>query len=119
MVEIYWLTRIIAINEISKIIAILALILCAFCLFGAVVIAEKENEALSCFRCSKICFIISCISALVYILTPNRNELIIIFGLGSAVEYMEGNERVREIPDKAIEKIINWLEEDNSNESNK
>lgn len=117
MVEIYWLTRIIAINEISKIIAILALILCVFCLLGAIVIAE--DEALPFFRYLKICFITSCISALVYMFTPSRDELIVIFGLGSTVEYMEGNERAREIPDKAVEKIINWLEEDSSNKSNK
>ena len=35
--------------------------------------------------------------------------MFLIYGLGSAIEYMKGDDRLKEIPDKAIDAIMEYL----------
>lgn len=40
----------------------------------------------------------------------NDKGLYLIYGLGSVIDYAKDNEKVKEIPDKAVEKIIDWMD---------
>ena len=47
---------------------------------------------------------------LILAFVPTRKDLYLIYGMGTIIDYAKENEKVREIPDKAIETIIEWME---------
>ena len=45
------------------------------------------------------------------ILTPTSKQAAVIFSVGKTIEYVQGNEKIKELPDKAIECLDKYLEE--------
>lgn len=45
------------------------------------------------------------------VFTPTSKQAAAIFSVGKTIEYVQGNEKIKELPDKAIECLDKYLEE--------
>ena len=45
------------------------------------------------------------------IFIPNSKQAAVIFSIGKTIEYVQSNEKIKELPDKAIECLDKYLEE--------
>ena len=41
---------------------------------------------------------------------PNQTEMYTIIGIGGTIEYLQGNEKARQLPDKAIDALNHYLD---------
>ena len=112
---IYWITRLDSINEMLQAFTALS-VLSAIC-FGIANIVTEDNPDI--FKSAKKWFITSAVLAVIFAtgltLIPTSKEMLTIKVLGSTIEYLQANDKAKELPDKAIEKIYQILE-DNDNE---
>lgn len=47
---------------------------------------------------------------MILILTPTKKDLLLIYGLGPTVDYIQDNEKVKELPDKCVEALSKWVD---------
>lgn len=48
---------------------------------------------------------------LLYICTPNTKQAVAIFSVGSTIEYVKGNDKIKELPDKMIDYLDKYIDE--------
>ena len=117
MAEIYWLTRL----EGVKILAIVLLALSIFAVISAAIWYSftdddyMKKERLVLMRLIKklkttwLCSLLLGILGSIFI--PSKNELLLIYGLGTTVDYVKSNEKAKQLPDKAIEALTRYIDE--------
>lgn len=118
MNEIYWITRLGVISTASNIIFGLSLGVLLVAFLGYLVYkfdyyyTEEELEKYDAkFRTVVIKIIpIITISALVSLLVPSKNELIMIYGIGGTIDYIQDNDKAKELPDKVIDALDMYLD---------
>ena len=71
------------------------------------VIDKIKNICLSIF--------IPCLFIAIFI--PNSKQLAVIYTAGNAIEYVQGNEKIKELPDKAVQCLDKFID-DYLNEKN-
>lgn len=59
------------------------------------------------FKISLPCFFIFVASS---ILTPTTKEAMLIYGVGSTIDYVKQNDTLKQIPDKCIDALDAWVE---------
>ena len=62
--------------------------------------------------------VISFLLLLAFVFTPNTKQMLIITGVGETLEYIQTNNDIKELPDKAV-KSLNKLFDDYLDENNK
>ena len=112
MTELYWITRLNAIN------GVLVFILIASFIFAVVFFALwKEDEKRWCKKAFISSTSVFCISLLAFILTPTEKQAYMIYGVGGTIDYLKTNETAKQLPDKCIEaldKVMdNYIEKNN------
>ena len=50
------------------------------------------------------------VSFLVLVITPTEKEAYLIYGLGGTIDYIQSNDKAKQIPDKCIEALNTWLD---------
>ena len=113
MDEMYWITRVDGLLVFGKSILALSLIVIVCCSLVYITIDDDLNEETSIIsKMLKVSITTLLFSLLVVLFLPSKKELYLIYGLGSVVEYMRGSDKMEEIPDKAIDAIMEYLEEE-------
>lgn len=86
---------------------------------------EKEAQRRCKKKANKL-FIIGFISLLVICFIPSTKEMYAIYGIGGVIDYVKGNEKAKKLPDKVIDALDKYLDEqkgcekrDNSTGENK
>ena len=51
------------------------------------------------------------ISLLGVIFIPSKEDLYVIYGVGSTIDYIKSNDKAKQLPDKAIEALDTWLKQ--------
>lgn len=112
MAELYWITRLDAINDFIIALIIVSILLILNGIVGWIVYHD-DNELLSSRwkRTTIICFSICMLFAILKVLVPTTKEALIIYGAGGIVEYIQSNETVKELPDKAVQCLDKLLDE--------
>lgn len=117
MSEIYWLTRLGGV----KILAIALLALSIFAVISAAIwysftdddYMKKDRLALmrliKKWKTTWLCSLLLGILGSIFI--PSKNELLLIYGLGTTVDYVKSNEKAKQLPDKAIEALTRYIDE--------
>lgn len=126
MSELYWITRLGVISTASNIIFGLSLGVLLVAFLGYLVYkfdyyyTEEELEKYDAkFRTVVIKIIpIITISALVSLLVPSKNELIMIYGIGGTIDYIQDNDKAKELPDKVIDALDIYLDNINKEKEN-
>lgn len=138
MNEVYWITRLGALNFLFNaiiFISLVAIIILAMELFAIkktpdneddknlelqVVTGKVHNENLYYNFVKKQfirAFIVFVVSIVCNVFIPTKNEALMIYGVGGTIDYIKSNETAKQLPDKCIKALDKWA--DNINEENK
>lgn len=116
MTEIYWVTRLDAINTFFGMVMIFSFlgifILLLLSLLGDLLFKEEIKKYIKCIKMLTISFVISFLGSA---FIPTTNDMMLMYGLGTIKEYVDSNEKAKELPDKAIEALNKYLDEINDN----
>ena len=111
MSEIYWITRLDYINVwlfIFSFVSGILMIVLTILYFEA----KSENDepvikgVKSILKTSIITFFI-CLP--LTILTPTKDEALLIWGVGSTIDYVKENETIKQLPDKCVNALDAWV----------
>lgn len=81
---------------------------------GALIACETPEILKPLKKLLAISVTLAAIGGAGYTFIPTTKEMFAIKALGSTLEYIQGNEKAKALPDKAIEKIYEYLEEDDN-----
>ena len=112
MKEIYWITRLDAVNDFLIILIILATIAIAGCLIilFSEIVDEDEVWVKKMFRILKVSILVLLTSFTLKVFVPTTNEMYTIIGIGGTYEYLKDNKDIKEIPDNTIKALKIWSE---------
>ncbi len=71
---------------------------------------EKEAQRRSKIKANKL-LIIGFISVLLCCFIPSTKEMYAIYGIGGVIDYVKGNEKAKKLPDKVIDALDKYLDE--------
>lgn len=58
----------------------------------------------------KYCIATSVVSTLFNILTPTTKDAMLIYGVGTTVDFLQENENVQQLPDKCVKALNDWVD---------
>ncbi len=120
MKELYWLSVLGNIHEIAMGFTIMFVFIVA-CVIVAYIIACFAQNQEETSKTKKL--LITCIAYLILLtllssFLPSKKELYVIYGVGKTLDYLQGNEDAKELPDNVI-KTLNKLAEEYAKEDEK
>jgi hypothetical protein len=114
MFEIYWLTRVGVIGNVCQVIAIICLIIVGiYMIFYPMFLDLSDNKQAFKSWVKKSAFVILpiwFISLLGLIFVPTQKEMLLIYGLGTTVDYIKSNDKAKELPDKAVDALTRYID---------
>lgn len=120
MNEIYWLTRIGVMGKTCEIITIVGIVILAI---GVIVmpllfdLIEDDEDAKKTVKKAIRAFIVIWIFGLIgHIFIPTQKEMIAIYGIGTTIDYINSNDKAKQLPDKAVDALTKYLEDINKEE---
>lgn len=109
MNELYWLTRLEYIQNFLVIVMSISGI-ALFISFVMWLMANYVEEAKSMFKWMISSFATLVISSLIFVFVPSTKEAVLIWGVGSTIDYLQENETAKQLPDKCINALNDWVE---------
>ena len=109
MNELYWLTRLEYIQNFLVIVMSVSGI-ALFISFVMWLMANYVEEAKSMFKWMISSFTTLVISSLIFVFVPTTKEAVLIWGVGSTIDYIQENETAKQLPDKCINALNDWVE---------
>ena len=138
MNELYWITRLDAIDAIFTTVMVVGLI--AVAIYSIVYYVnngqaiyensrgressaeEYRGYANTCLKGLRYSIPITLISIILFILTPTTKQAMLIYGVGGTIDYLKENPTARQLPDKCIQALDKWVDtlgENNNKEKKK
>ena len=106
MGTLFILTRLGVIFPILIVIAALAGTISVFT--GINILCEGDVERnTKTFKRSAVALAISLVGI---IFIPTKQDMILIYGVGTTLDYLQDNEKVRQLPDKCVDALNTWIE---------
>ena len=106
MSEIYWLTRLDAIQGllfILLVLSIIAVIVCFIRVDDDIKNGKAKHFVISVF--------VSLFLMIVLVLTPSTKDAIMIWGIGGTIDYIKSNDTAKQLPDKCIKALDKFVDE--------
>ena len=113
MSDLYWITILGNINLFCTIITSFGFFLAVFftIVYMCAEYNSKEQEIKAMHKKSLVyTWLISIITVLVSIFIPSKNDLYVIYGVGTTIDYLKENPTAQEIPDKCIKALDVFLD---------
>jgi len=114
MNEIYWLTRIGKLGDMFNAGMVLGFVILGLVLIFIPLIYDfcEDNDLHKkiVFRSIKGFFIGLTICFLGHIFTPSSKEMLAIYGLGTTIDYIKGNNKVKQLPDKVVDALTRYVD---------
>lgn len=107
MCELYWLTRVDFIVATAVMLLFASILVFIFTLIHWSLDGEMPDKV-KCIK--KYNCIIGVVSFIIVAFTPTKEDLLLIYGLGPTVDYIQDNEEVKELPDKCVEALNKWVD---------
>ena len=108
MSEIYWITRL---DYIQGIATASIIITGLFTLAALIIICDETEE---CLKRGRNILKFSIPSLLLGILllsfVPNTKEAMLIYGIGSTIDYIKSNDKAKQLPDKCIDALTRYVD---------
>ena len=117
MAEIYWLQRLGSLNTLMWVIFVIATFTCIVCGIWRCVIGDdpffdtEKKFIKGWMKIFKPSLIISFIAIVLAIFIPTTKEAYMIYGIGGTIDYLKENETAKQLPDKVINALDNWVDE--------
>lgn len=109
MSELYWLTRLEYIQNFLVIVMSVSAI-ALFITFIMWLMSDYVEEAKSMLKWVISSFVTLVISSLIFVFVPTTKEAVLIWGVGSTIDYLQENETAKQLPDKCINALNDWVE---------
>lgn len=123
MNEIYWITRLDMINGwlmgfsiISGVVLFISLIAISIN-YGTFLLSSWNCDKLDAKAYLKVfkpikknSLIVFCIALPLSVLTPTKNEALLIFGVGGTIDYIKNNDTMKQLPDKCVNALDAWVD---------
>ena len=109
MSELYWLTRL----EYIQNFLVIVMSVSGIALFFSFVLwfmADYEDEDKLTLKWVISSFTTLVISSLIFVFVPSTKEALLIWGVGSTIDYIQENETAKQLPDKCINALNDWVE---------
>ena len=118
MLEMYLLSRIGAIHTALSWLTIGLFIAWIICWFMVALREDDfsvehvfdENQRARLKKIAKKLLYSLIVSFLVLVITPTEKQAYLIYGLGGIIDYIQSNDKAKQIPDKCIEALNTWLD---------
>lgn len=117
MIEMYWLTRLCALNDLMLLVCMMSGIITS--VFVSMYFArpwrdEDNEEYITTLvkKMTKRLFYAFCISTTLVTFIPDKKDLMVIIGGGAIYDYVQSSEEVKKLPDNVVKALNDWLEED-------
>lgn len=126
MNELYWITRLGAIDGVSFVLCILSLIITIVSMIGYFIISscivdykhrgrEEFAEEYTQYKklwekVLKIAASILIICGLIQIFVPSRKDALLIYGVGGTIDYIKQNPTAKQLPDKCVNALDKWVD---------
>jgi hypothetical protein len=109
MSELYWLTRLEYIQNFLVIVMSASGIamFISFVLWLASCYEDETKKSLLWLKCA---FTTLVISSLIFVFVPSTKEALLIWGVGSTIDYVQENETAKQLPDKCINALNDWVD---------
>ena len=120
MNELYWITRLDAIDTAFIIFLVISIIALVVIIIGYLVnkfdeinrpndeyIPKYKKMFIEYFKYSVAVFVISLIG-LIFI--PTTKQALVIWGVGGTIDYIKSNPTAKQIPDKYIKALDRWVD---------
>lgn len=122
MNELYWITRFDGINILLGILMFLSIIGFVIFISGFLICNCKvdNNFTKTHFKCLLTFSILTTFFSTTFILTPTKQDMFMIYGVGGIIDYIKSNDTTKQLPDKCIDALNIFLEDyiDSNNNSN-
>lgn len=106
MWELYLLTRLGVIFPILVIITVVSGVISAVA--GIDILSEGDVErSTKIFKRSAVAL---AISVLGIVIIPTKQDMFLIYGVGTTLDYLQDNEKVQQLPDKCVDALDAWVE---------
>lgn len=109
MSELYWITRLEYIQNFLVIVMSVSSI-ATFVSFVLWLVSEYEDEIKKALLRLKCAFTTLVVSSLIFVFTPTTKEALLIWGVGSTIDYLQENETAKQLPDKCINALNDWVD---------
>ena len=106
MWELYLLTRL---EVIFPILVLIIICSAGVLLISSIDIAHDgvgENNRMF-FKRSAVALAISVLGVIVI---PTKEDMLLIYGVGTTLDYLQDNEKVQQLPDKCVDALDAWVE---------
>lgn len=112
MNELYWITRCDDIICFLTTISVICGVISGFTLvIMCIAISEEDDNAeKKCIKFTKFALPAFLLSMLINAFVPTTKDAMLIFGVGSTIDYIKSNETIQGIPDKCINALDAWVE---------
>ena len=114
MNEIYWLTRIGKLGDMFNLAVIMGIVILVLVLIFIPLIYDfcegNDLHKKIVFRSIKGFFIGFAFCFLGHIFTPSSEEMLAIYGLGTTIDYIKGNDKVKQLPDKVVDALTRYVD---------
>lgn len=61
-------------------------------------------------RIAKRCFTACIVATAIAMFTPSKEQMYMIVGVGTAIDYIQENEKAKQLPDKCIDALNRWVD---------
>lgn len=120
MSEIYWITRLDAINVLLVIFLLISIVVFVIYLIGFLLNGGDIDEDFDKkdFRVFKTFFFSSALLSIAVVFTPSEKDMFMIYGIGGTIDYIKSNDTAKQLPDKCIKALDKFVDEYILNEEN-
>lgn len=113
MNELYWITRLDAINVLLAVFLLISLIVFLFFFIGFLLSGGEIGDDFNNndFRVLKTSFFSSALLSIAFVFTPSEKDMFMIYGIGGTIDYIKSNDTAKQIPDKCINALDKFIDE--------
>lgn len=112
MSELYWITVLGKIGNISEVFAVIGGVASVFLTIAYIASACDDDESKSIIRkIRNTAYIIFCVNLVLTLLIPSKKDLYMIYGVGGTMDYLKSNPTARKLPDKYIKAFDKWVDQ--------
>ena len=121
MSELYWITVLGNISVVSVNVMVVLIILWTAIAIGFIITSNCDSEDLKVRghlkSVAKKILIPTIIFSLLSIFIPTSRELMMIYGVGGVIDYIQENPDTKQLPDKYIKVLNKWADDALKNDS--